>query len=493
MDKVLDNVLLKIAAAYIRVSDERQDEYSPDSQLKKAREAAAKDGYTIPDEYVFYDDGISGRTVKKRGDFNRMIAIAKEKDHPFDRIYVWKFSRFARNQEEAIVYKSLLAKKNVAVVSVSEPVPEGPFGSLIERIIEWMDEYYSINLSGEVTRGMTEKVTRGEPVCPPAFGYYLENKRYFPNETEAPVVKEVFERFVQGEGMRSLAIDLGKRGIKTKFGKNPDNRFIEFMLRNPLYIGKLRWSLNGVSAVSKRDYTNENILVVDGLHEPIISKELWDQAQKRLDHIKQIYGKHARREQPVMIMCKGLVRCSACGGTLALSSAKSGKEQKPTMQCCNYSRGQCHTSHSVVVPTLEDAIIEGLKTAIETKLFTMSPEKKKANDTKGPDFEKLIGFEEKKLERAKAAYLAEIDSIEQYAQNKKEIEQRIADLIALRDKEKPKQESNLDAYAKKVSDVVSFIESPEPTLQAKNEALRTILDKVVYNKPSGKMQIFFYD
>ena len=162
--------LLKIGAAYIRVSDERQDEYSPDSQLKKIREYAAKEGYCIPDEYVFYDDGISGRNTKKRGDFNRMIAMSKEKDHPFDVIYVWKFSRFARNQEQSIVYKNLLRKMGVSVVSVSEPVPEGPFGTLIERIIEWMDEFYSINLGAEVQRGMTERATRGEPNVPPPIG-----------------------------------------------------------------------------------------------------------------------------------------------------------------------------------------------------------------------------------------------------------------------------------------------------------------------------------
>ena len=81
--------LLKIGSAYIRVSDERQDEYSPDSQLKKIREYASKEGYIIPDEYVFYDDGISGRNVKKRGDFNRMIAMAKEKSRPFETIFVW--------------------------------------------------------------------------------------------------------------------------------------------------------------------------------------------------------------------------------------------------------------------------------------------------------------------------------------------------------------------------------------------------------------------
>ncbi len=71
-----------------------------------------------------------------------MIAAAKSEEHPIDVILVWKYSRFARNQEESIVYKSLLKKQcSVDVVSVSEPLVDGPFGSLIERIIEWMDEY----------------------------------------------------------------------------------------------------------------------------------------------------------------------------------------------------------------------------------------------------------------------------------------------------------------------------------------------------------------
>ena len=117
--------LLKIGCAYIRVSDESQDEYSPDSQLKKIRDYASKEGYIIPDEYVFYDDGISGRDVKKRVEFNRMIALAQEGSHPFEAIFVWKFSRCARNQEQAILFKNLLRKCGVSVVSVSEPIPDG--------------------------------------------------------------------------------------------------------------------------------------------------------------------------------------------------------------------------------------------------------------------------------------------------------------------------------------------------------------------------------
>lgn len=59
---------------------------------------------------VFFEIGISGRKADKRPEFQKMIGLAKSSDHPVDVILVWKFSRFARNQEESIVYKSLFAE-----------------------------------------------------------------------------------------------------------------------------------------------------------------------------------------------------------------------------------------------------------------------------------------------------------------------------------------------------------------------------------------------
>ena len=209
----MENEILHIGAAYIRVSDERQDEYSPDSQLKKIREYARKEGCIIPDEYIFYDDGISGKDTKNRENFNKMIATAKEKDHPFDTIYVWKFSRFARNQEQSMVYKNLLRKAGVSVKSVSEPIPEDHFGSLIERVIEWMDQFYLTNLSEEVKRGFIEKISRGEPVSPAPFGYKNIENSYAIDEASAEIVREIFERYAGGEKQREIA----KKVLPTDF------------------------------------------------------------------------------------------------------------------------------------------------------------------------------------------------------------------------------------------------------------------------------------
>jgi DNA invertase Pin-like site-specific DNA recombinase len=486
--------LLRIGSAYIRVSDERQDEYSPDSQLKKIREYAAKEGYTIPDEYVFYDDGISGKSTKKRDDFNRMIAIASEKTHPFDAIFVWKFSRFARNQEESIAFKNYLKKRGITVVSVSEPIPEGEFGSLIERIIEWMDEFYLKNLSVEVIRGMTEKASRGEPNCPPPIGYIMKDGKYYPDEAsgKANIVREVFTLYANGVKQREIALVLANKGIRTRNGKAPENRWVNYMLHNPCYIGKIRFTPDGTRAVSQGKLDNENIMIVDGQHEPLISMELWDKVQKMLEDQRKAYPKYARQSQSIEHMLKGIIKCDCCGGTLAINGWSSGKDPVRNLQCCNYSRGSCRVSHSITLPKLEGAFIAGLKQALETKQFTIVPKVQKKSEPTAIDYDKLIAVEERRLARAKEAYLAEIDTIEQYAQNKKEITERIEDLIARRDKEIEK-EFNIDEFTAKVVEIVEFIEREDVTPAAKNEALHAIIEKVVYEKAKGNLAIYFHD
>ena len=490
----MENELLKIGGAYIRVSDERQDEYSPDSQLKKIREYAAKEGYIIPDEYVFYDDGISGKNVKNRDNFNLMIATAKEQNRPFDVIYVWKLSRFARNQEQSIVYKNLLQKMGISVKSVSEPIPEGPFGTLIERVIEWMDEFYLIRLSDEVQRGMEEKISRGEPVVYAPFGYINAENTYLPDEESgaADIIREIFQRYANGEKQREIAVSLGERGIRTKRGNLPENRWVDYILWNPAYISKIRWTPDGSKVVSKRDYTNENIMIKDGNWKPLISMELWEKVQEMLHHQKKAYPKNARRQQPIQYMLKGLVRCDCCGGTLAMSSVLSGKSKTRTMQCCNYSKGTCNISHSITVPKIETAFIQGLKKAVKNKQFTIIPKAKKKIESPSVDYDKLISIEEKKLERAKEAYLAEIDTLEQYKENKIKITGRIESLKA-KQHEDTSSQIDIDSFANKVMGVLKFIERDDVTEIAKNEAVHTIIEKVVYEKAKNNLAIYFHD
>ena len=474
--------LLKTAAAYIRVSDDRQDEYSPDSQLKKTREYAAKSGYEIPDEFVFYDDGISGKNARRRSEFNRMIALAKEKDCAFDTIYVWKFSRFARNQEEALVYKNLLKKKGVAVVSVSEPIPEGAFGSLIERIIEWMDEYYLTNLSTEVIRGMSEKASRGEAMSRQV-GYDIVDKHYVPN-AEADIVREVFSSFAAGEGMRAIALRLTAKGVRTSRGNVIDNRWVDYMLHNPVYIGKIRWCPNG-RAASRRDWDNPSTILVDGDHEPLISIDLWNTVQERIATLKRTYGKYQRREQPIEYMLKGLVRCSSCGATLAMSYAGG------SLQCCNYARGSCKVSHSLSITKANKALIEYLEKAVALKEFAIVPSSTPvASD--GVDYDRLIRAEQQKLARAKSAYLDGVDTLEEYSANKARLANRIAELERRRAEAGAPSAPDVLALSDRVQSVVALLRSDTATELAKSEALHSIIDHIVYNKSAQSLEVYFH-
>lgn len=475
---------MNIAAAYIRVSDDRQDEYSPDSQLKLVREFAKKNDFYVPDEFVFYDDGISAKTAKRRPEFNKMISIAKQKNPPFSKIYVWKFSRFARNQEESIVFKSLLRKNGVEVVSISEPLIDGVFGSLVERIIEWMDEYYLIRLSGEVKRGMTEKASRGEVMCGRIFGYDYINKTYQPNSDSQYIVK-IFEDYANGKKERQIARELALMGVRTARGNTPDNRFVNYILHNPVYIGKIRWSTDG-RAASKRDYANENIMVVQGSHEPLINEGLWNKVQKMLDENSRKYKKYQRSQQSVEFMLKGLVRCDNCGATLVMQSTKC-----PSIQCHNYARGSCGISHSMSISKANRIVIEALENAVSTLDFNIETQDEK-NKTK-IDYDKFISAERNKLEKAKEAYFNGVDTVQEYGQNKKEI---LANIKALEKQKNRKSASatvfDKQQYAKKVADVLEIIKNPNTSEQVKNDVLRTVISKIVFNKAEHSLDLFFY-
>lgn len=478
---------MKTAAAYLRVSTDKQDEYSLDSQLRLIRDYAARNGFLVPEEYVFVDDGISGRSARKRPAFQRMIGWAKEKDRPFEAILVWKYSRFARNQEESIVYKSMLARSGVEVVSISEPLAEGPFGSLIERILEWMDEFYSIRLSGEVRRGMAEKVSRGEAVTIPSFGYDIQGKTYVPN-ADAETVRRIFRDYLAGTGTHALARQLGREGMRTRRGNPPDNRFVEYILRNPVYIGKLRWSKDGKSNYQRGGDTSGSYLT-DGIWEPLIEPALWDAVQKRLDESDAGRVRYARREQPVTWMLKGLMRCSSCGSTLVYTSTAC-----PTMQCHKYARGQCRTSHSLSIAKANRLVIAYLENCVALRSFPLAPHTLKS-EANAPDYAALIAKERVKLRRVMEAYETEVYTLEEYAQRKKEIAAEIARLeLEAAEAERRAAAHPLDpaAFARRVADVLAILRDPTQPEAAKNSALQSVVSYIVYDKPTQQLKVYFY-
>ena len=439
---------MKTAAAYIRVSTDDQTEYSPDSQLKLLREFAKKNDYILPDEYIFQDDGISGRKAENRPEFMRMIATAKTKPKPFDVVLVWKYSRFARSRVDSVVFKSLLRKQlGIDVVSISEPIGNDKTSILTESLFEAMDEFYSMNLSEEVKRGMHERFERGEIVTPPSFGYDVKDGIYVPNPEEAPVVRKIFDMYLNGIGKTTIARSIGAEGVRTKRGNIPDNRFVSYILENPVYIGKIRWSKDG-RASSTRYHNKDKIITKEGKHEPIIDTDTWNAVQAKLDSQAKSYKRYQRREQPVEFMLKGLVRCDSCGSTLCQSVKGVG------IQCHSYLRGTCKVSHYISLIKINKAVLEALQTAIDTMSFNIAPQNRPTSSA--PDIDKLIANEMKKLERVKLAYENGIDTLDEYIANKTKIQAQIKKLQA----ECPQKETfSKKAYAKKVKSVLDILNS----------------------------------
>lgn len=478
---------MKTAAAYIRVSDERQDEFSPDSQIKLIREYCQKNDIELPNELIFYDDGISAKSAKNRTQFNEMIALAKLKDKPFQMILVWKFSRFARNQEESIVYKSLLRKNGVEVISVSEPLSDNPFGGLIERIIEWMDEYYLIRLGDEVRRGMTERATRGLPNVAPPLGYRMVNGTYEIDEEEAEAVRTIFQLFVNGTGIRGIASYLGALGVKSKPGNPLDSRGVEYILHNPCYMGYLRWNPHGKSA-SKRCFNNPDDILTKADHTPIISEELFQQAQLLLEERAKTKQKYMREEAQVsQFALRGLVRCDACGSTLVLNQKKNG------LQCCKYARGACNVSHFISLPLLNQMVLDAMKHAVQELSFPIAVEPAEKVSAVPNDFDKRIAEQQRKSERAWQAYLNGAVSINDYKRTQEQIQKQIQ---KYEEEKKTFQATassvSVQQFAKTVTDLIELAENPEVSEELKNKAFRSILQKIVFYKPEKRIELFFY-
>ena len=214
------------AALYARVSSDRQDvDLSVSAQLRALRDYADKNGCKVVREYV--DEAESGRSTD-RPEFKKMMDEAKRTQAPFKEILVWKYSRFTRKREHAVLLKSTLRRKGIRVVSITEQAEDNPTGRLMEGIIETIDEYYSENLATEVLRGMREAASRGFWVAPMApYGYRKVKVQDGPKErpTLEPdpetngIVKRIYDLAESRKGMLKIVRILNDDGIASPRGK----------------------------------------------------------------------------------------------------------------------------------------------------------------------------------------------------------------------------------------------------------------------------------
>lgn len=478
---------VRIGALYIRVSTEDQTEYSPNAQKRLLLDYARKNSITVPNEYVFIEEGVSGRKADKRPQFQKMIGLAKSKDHPFDVILVWNFSRFARNQEESIVYKSLLRRNNVDVISISESVADGPFGSLIERIIEWMDEYYSIRLSEEVKRGMTEKALRGEyQTCSP-FGYRVINGELHIEEETAPIVRRVFEMYLyENKNYRAIARKLNEMGIKTTRGNPFESRTIKYMLQNPVYKGYVRWNPSGKGDLRRqKDIIKGGIIIRKGSHKPIVPEDIWDAVNEKI--LSAYRQKYAKPNDMLSHWLSGVLYCSNCNHVLVSGGASGG------FQCHRYAKGVCAVSHYVSFTKIEKIVIDAVRELAATGDFDYEIIEA---DPYRYDIEAIqnnIKRLEQKEARIKDSYINGFDTLEEYKSNKEKLQ---AERNALEEQLKAMRPSKETYNGQK--DIMNHIKglysivASNTDIITKNTAIRSVVKKIVYNKRAESIDVFLF-
>ena len=446
--------MLQKAAAYIRVSTEDQTEFSPDAQLKAIKKYCNANSVILENKHIYIDEGISGRKANIRPAFQNMIKHAKNRE--FNLILVHKFDRFARSREDSVVYKSLLKKEyGIRVISITETIDDDKFSIILEAMLEAMAEYYSVNLSEEVKKGMTEKAQRGQFQAAPPFGYKMENKNLVVLDNEAKAVKLIFNDFLSGLGFLEIAKKINQLGFLTHRGNKFENRTIEYILKNPVYVGMTRWTphnkneqaSNGLisnesykqscdywasnssnkqscsgwtsSNKSMPFYSNSGTILAKSSHEAIIDYSTFTMVQEKLAARKKLTKKYYKGANSKHLhWLNGLVHCQYCGSTFV-------RNQGNYYNCNGYSKGKCSISQNIKISLIESAVLKQIKIDFPDAVTFLQESKISFNNDVEIILSQLKKISEKET-RAKNAYLSGVDSLAEYEENKNALQsQRI--------------------------------------------------------------------
>ena len=304
-------------AAYCRVSTDNEDQANSfESQQRYFRQYIERN----PDwelYEVFADEGISGTNTKKRKEFNRMIACAKNGD--FDLIVTKEISRFARNTLDSIFYTRDLKKHGVGVIFMNDNINtlDGD-AELRLAIMSSIAQEESRKTSERVKWGQKRQMEQGVVFGRSMLGYDVKDGKMYINEDGAKVVRLIFHKFVnEGKGTHVIARELREEGIKPMRVKEWQNTVILRVIRNEKYCGDLvqkkTYTPDFLSHEKKVNLGQEEFVIIKDHHEPIISRELFDKANRILDEkslSQEGKAKHSNRYP-----FSGKIKCGRCGAS----------------------------------------------------------------------------------------------------------------------------------------------------------------------------------
>ena len=401
--------VMKIAA-YCRVSTEKEAQIdSLEKQIEFFNEFTKKNDYELYKLYA--DEGISGKQIKHRKQFQQMMIDAKAKK--FDKVVVKDVSRFARNTVDLLQSVRELKSYGVQVDFLNNgEVMEGG-SEFILTILGAMAQQESANMSKRVKFGKDITAKKGR-VPNLVFGYdKIPDERYTLkiNEEEAKIVKEIFESYVyKGIGTTKIAWNLNDRGIRTKKTKSKwVQTSIVRMLKNPIYTGRVTNKKSEVTDFitgTRKELPEEEWIVVERPEMRIISDELFNRAQELLEQRSNEFKLNNKREKTEYVFST-LIYCKHCGYSFRRI------KRKYTADGPEYIRWVCSGRNSMGVNHCPNTTVideEELLNAIKIYLKSIIKNKKDFMKAVEKEFEKITKLRENN-ERSEESLLKEIEKV----------------------------------------------------------------------------------
>ena len=327
-------------AAYCRVSTDKDDQANSfNSQQRYFREYIGRQ----PDwelYHVYADEGITGTSTKKRAAFNRMIGDARREK--FQLILTKEVSRFSRNILDTISYTRELKGLGVGVVFMNDGINSlDPDAELRLSIMGSMAQEESRKTSSRVKWGQTRRMEQGVVFGRSLLGYDVKDGKMTVNQEGAEVIRQIFYKYgVEKKGTSVIARELREAGHKTMTGNVKwSNSHIVKILKNEKYVGDLvqkkTITPDYLSHAKKYNHGEEELVVIQDHHEPIIDRDLWDTVQaelKKRDRNGKLGTGHSNR-----YVFSGKIKCGECGASFV-------SRQKKRKDGTSYKRWGCFTA-----------------------------------------------------------------------------------------------------------------------------------------------------
>ena len=308
------------AVIYARYSSDNQREESIEGQVRECIAFAERKGYTVIHTYI--DRALSGTRADNRPEFQQMISDSTLRE--FQYVIVWKIDRFSRDKFDSVKYKYALKSSGVSVISATEPIDGSPEGQMMESVFEGISVYYIKDLAQKTSRGMTENAIKGKfNGGTLTFGYTIDENHHFQlDPVNAPIVLDVFTRYSEGETIRSILDDINSK--MSNNGRKFTYHFLNWMLNNRRYLGEYKF----------QDTINNEAIP------PIVSRELFDKCQHRLNVNKHKAGSFKNNKEKYLLT--GKIFCGNCGATISgISGTGKCKSIYRYYKCMNVKKHKC--------------------------------------------------------------------------------------------------------------------------------------------------------